>query len=335
MKDNFDEIDDNYDPIPSDVISDAMCEIQKKLNPNTYRAYSRHIIEFSIYLDENRIFTFNNLRANCINKFLSKYEKKPNLYNQALSAIIYIIDYIDANEYEIPHYIRIKSHTKRKKIKSDAIEKLTLSRFKLLKARDNAYGIYSDRSLLMRNLLLFDLAMHTMMRCDELAQIKLGDIDLSEGRIYVRGKGGITDDNGQRSVTASIPITDKLMQDIKTYIHQWRYRHQSENRKPNCDYPATINPEAPLFVSKKKCALSKSAINQIASEIISTLFDGNVPKNHAVHCIRRTMAKERLKAGKDLATIQKLLRHANVHTTMRYLDIEQEEIDKEFLMCSP
>jgi len=328
---------DNNTMSPCDQILSILPGITKKMNPNTARAYYRHINAFAEYIDHARIMSFNGITDDTVNGFLVDCSNRPNTYNQALSAVLFILDFCDANISEVENYTRIKSRLKQKRLPAASVQKLTLSRYKLLAARDNAYGLYSDRSLLIRNLLIFDVAMHTMMRCDELVQIHLGDIDMNEKRLYVRGKGGASDSDGNRSVTGSIQLTQKLTDQIGEYINQWRFKCYSETRKPNYKIPGTINPDSPLFVSQKKKGISASAINKIASEIISSIYQGNdgydpnkVPRNHAIHCIRRSMATARLNTGEKIENIQMMLRHANIQTTMRYLDITQKTIDECF-----
>lgn len=315
---------------PTNIILREIAKAKGNLNVNTARAYNRLICDFAEFLDSKEIYTFQGLTNDTVSSFLKRYNMRPTAYNQALSAILFILERCIDADIEIENFERIKTRVKQKK--PPKANKLFLSRYKLLQARDNACVLFEKRNILTRNLLIFDLAMHTMMRCDELAQIKLGDIDVAKKRINVRGKGGAGDDQGNRVVTDSIRLTDELTEQVIYYVDQWRIQCNFEQHKPMYCAHGSMLPASPLFTSQKGNGLSSSAINQIASKIIGSLYsDDSVPGNHAIHCIRRSMATARLNNGIDITMIQRLLRHASIQTTLRYLNMDQKEIDQAYL----
>jgi len=317
---------------PTDVILDRFHDIRGTMNPNTARAYFRIISDFASYLDEREILHFSGLTNLEVSRFLSKYNDKPTAFNQALSAIKFILSTCEGSDIEIENLGRIRERVKGKKTSQP--DKLFLNRRQLLESRDNAYMLYQRRDIRARNILLFDLAMHTMMRCDELAQVRIGDIDTEEHRIKVRGKGGAGDTAGNRVITAALKLTDQLMIDIERYLVNWRKPCKGETETPSLKKSSKAMCDAPLFTGQKATALTPSAINYVASSMIGSIFETEsktIPRNHAIHCIRRSMASIRLKKGMSITAIQAMLRHNDVRTTMRYISITQDELDEYFL----
>ena len=316
---------------PFSMINSMAEENSKIMNKNTAIAYNRIWRDFSEYLDSEEVHHFDDMSKSHILKFLSRFNMKPFSYNQARSAIFKILyDIIDRYDISIEKIETMKTQIKSKKVKSD--EKLFLSLSDIKEARDHAYTLFSDRAIRERNLLIFDLIRHTMMRVDEIAQIQLIDIHWERKRLAVRGKGASGDISGARSIDAYIPLTDALMQAIHHYVRSWRQAAKSDKVKPHLDFPSTIHPDMPLFTSRLGRSLHLSTIKKDISKMIESLYnEGEAPKNHGAHCIRRSIATLKYQQSKDLILVQKMLRHTSPETTRRYLSIDQEAVDQAFL----
>jgi len=316
---------------PFSMINARAEELSKIMNKNTAIAYNRVWRDFSEYLDHEEVHDFDDMTKAHIMKFLSKFRMKPFSYNQARSAIFKILyDVIDVYNVNIEKIDNIKHNVKSKKVKSD--NKLFLNNKELMEARDSAYILFMDRAVRERNLLIFDLLRHTMMRVDEVALIQLDDIQLHAKRLAVRGKGSAGDASGARAVNALIPLTDHLMESIQSYVRSWRKPAKTDDVKPYLEHPRTLHANMPLFTSRIGNPLNVSTIKKDIGKMIESLYEhGTVPKNHGAHCIRRSVATLKYRQTKDLILIQQMLRHASPETTRRYLSIDQEALDQAFL----
>jgi len=303
------------------------------MNKNTSIAYQRIWRDFSEYLDNEEVYDFEDMSKSHIMKFLSKFNMKPFSYNQARSAIFKILQDVSSDyNVKIDKLDNIKKQVKSKKVKND--EKLFLTKKQLLDIRDNIYILFTDKNILERNLLIFDLLHHSMMRVDEITLIQLQDIQIARKRLAVRGKGASGDHQGARSVNAYIPLTDVLMQSLHQYVKNWRLPSKLDAHPPYLEYPETICEGMPLFTSRMGNALNVSSIKKDVSKMIASLYErGEIPKNHGAHCIRRSIATLKYQQCKDLILIQKMLRHASSETTRRYLSIDQEAVDQAFLQA--
>jgi len=325
--------EDDEEPTPHSLISKKAIENTKMMNKNTAIAYNRVWRDFSEFIDNANVHVCSDLNKSHVISFLDKYRSKPFAYNQALSAILKILsDIEDDGEVTMPNLNNIRTKVKKKKAKT--FDRLFLTRKELGKVRDTANDLYLDRRIRERNLLIYDLMVHTMMRVDEVALIQLTDIDLALKRIGVRGKGSSSDAEGNRIVNATIKLSPKLIEQIIEYVRSWRIECKSDSTKPYLDFPETIKDGMPLFTSRQNKSMDVTSIKHVICAMISQSFKDkgmSVPKNHGPHCIRRSVATIIYNKGKDILLVQKLLRHASQVTTMGYIGIDQQELDKGYL----
>lgn len=132
------------------------------------------------------------------------------------------------------------------------------------------------------------------MRVSECANVELTDIDFGHNRVLVRsGKGG------KERMTY---ISHKCMVHLKAYIM---------SRGDVMPY---------LFLSKRGC-LTASGIEQVLSRIGAACNIRVKP-----HRFRHTMATNMVRRGAPLHIVQKILGHADISTTMIYVDVQEEDV---------
>jgi integrase len=132
--------------------------------------------------------------------------------------------------------------------------------------------------------------LHTGLRREELAHIEWDDVNLKEGSLYVQPKHDWTPkDNEGRT----IPINSQLRKLLLSLPREGKYVFDSGNDK----------------FYYKLGSLSRS---------FTRLLKRIEIKNASLHTLRHTYASHLVMAGVDLATVQKLLGHSQITTTMRY-----------------
>lgn len=141
------------------------------------------------------------------------------------------------------------------------------------------------------------------MRVSELTGLDIDDVDLRGKRCTVLGKGGKTRECYFSDVS-------------EMYLRQ--YLDQRSDRNPA------------LFVSLSKREggyqrISKSCVEKMVRD---TGIAAGVPKTHP-HRFRRTMATRNLRRGMPAETIQKLLGHEDVSTTMIYAISDKSSLEHE------
>lgn len=145
---------------------------------------------------------------------------------------------------------------------------------------------------------IFNMLYNLALRNEEVTRIKISDINLNTGLMYVRCKGG----KGE--------ITDKSKMNKETLnmVKQWL-----EVRK-NID--AKEGYEDILFISpKSKKGLTTEAIRKHFKEIKKEL---NIEGDKMIHTIRHTKASELIAKGVEVKKVSLFLHHANQNTTEKY-----------------
>ena len=137
----------------------------------------------------------------------------------------------------------------------------------------------------------------TGLRINEALHLTVDDIDSRQMMILVaRGKG-----NKQRWVPLSQPLL--------TELRRWWCEH----RNPKWLFPGKT-PDRPMNASAVQKACQVAAVQ-------AGLKPGISP-----HTLRHTFATELLEAGVNLLTIQKLLGHASLTTTLLYTHVRRDPI---------
>lgn len=141
------------------------------------------------------------------------------------------------------------------------------------------------------------------LRVSELVQLRLEDIHSARMLIHVRcGKG-----HKDRYTL----LSPRLLEELRSY---WR----------------TFRPRPWLFLNRTGDGPLPTATAQHAFYTIKRR--AGITRGQGIHCLRHSFATHLLEAGVDLPTLQRLLGHTSLTTTVRYLHITQQHLGS---VCSP
>lgn len=141
-----------------------------------------------------------------------------------------------------------------------------------------------------RDFLIFSFLFFTGIRVSELCNIKINKI--INNSIEIIGKG---------AKLRTIYINNYLLSLLK----QWNYNY--------------------IPISRNKKILTIKQINLIIKKIGIKYFN----KNITPHSLRRSYATHLIKKGINIEIIRKILGHANINTTSRYIQYTEDEIKEE------
>ena len=160
----------------------------------------------------------------------------------------------------------------------------------------------------IRDLAFMVLLYATAMRLDEILSLHIQDVHL-EGKAYVNVVG-------KRNKLRTLYLLPKAVAHIKQYIALF-----------HGDHP---NPDSFLFFSGlrgKNYKISQPAIAKMLKKYAFQGHDANpeVPVDLHAHQFRHAKASHWLEDGMNIVQISFLLGHAQLQTTMLYLDITSEQ----------
>ena len=154
---------------------------------------------------------------------------------------------------------------------------------------------------LLKHRLLLSLCYGCGLRCGEVRNLRLGDIDTERRMLHVRqGKGG---------KDRILPLGDLLCRGIKIYLQ--------------AEHPQTF-----LFTGNNGEALSQRGAQWVMSQAVKKA--GIVKEDVSLHTLRHSYATHLLEQGINILTIKELLGHAHIDTTMIYLHLARPTLNLAF-----
>jgi integrase len=141
--------------------------------------------------------------------------------------------------------------------------------------------------------------LHTGLRRGELTHLEWNDVDLKQNRIYIQPKN---DWSPKDYEARTIPLNKELKEFL---LHL-----------PRTGRHVFSKPEGDRFI------YHPNALTQTFIKILDQIGI----KNASIHTLRHTYASYLVMAGVDITTVQKLLGHSRVATTMRYAHLSPDHL---------
>ena len=277
---------------------------ERNYSDNTIIGYENHLNLFYNFLNNKKINTFNNVDYYIVRNYINYlYEKKYNSKSicnhiSSLRSFFKFLkneDIIDNNpmilienpklEKKLPKYLYYED-----------LEKIL-----------NTPDIKTDTGI--RDSLILELLYVTGIRVSELINIKLQDIDQSNHKIKITGKG-----NKQRIVMYGKKCQELLDQYLKI-----RFNFLKENN----DY---------LILGVKGKKINDRVIRNIINDLSQK---AGINLRISPHTFRHTFATHMLNEGADLRSVQELLGHENLSTTTIYTHVTNERLRQVYLHTHP
>ncbi len=263
----------------------------------TIESYSRDLSLYSNFIIENKI-QYHKIKKNDIFKFQSSLEGQisPRSFARILSALktFYkflhmerLIDDIALNEvksYPSPKYKKSMPTFLSKEQVEKIVEKINLNENLDDQAKKR------DQAIIM-------LFFSSGIRLNELISIKLSDIDFSDNKIKVFGKG-----KKQRIVNFDSYTKDLIIQYLKM-IEKYPLVKELYNNN--------------LFVDKKNKALKERKVQTIVMNNLKQLSLAS----YGPHTLRHSFATHLLNSGVSIKSIQSLLGHESLSSTQIYTHV--------------
>ena len=285
---------------------------QKTSSEHTLKAYRTALALYIGFLDEVKGVSPETLcmdvfAPSVIEDWLSWLEQErkcsPQTCNNRLAALRTFLKYLGSRNIKYLHISTAATCVSTRKTIKLRVQGLSRTAVKaILEVPDPRTRIGK------RDLTVMVLLYSTAARLDELLSIKLSQIHLDESRPYISivGKG--------RKIR-TLYLLPKAVSHLKAYLKEFH----GENPSPN-DY---------LFFSRSKgknSKLTQPAIDKMLKKHARVAHEicCEVPEQLHAHQFRHAKATHWLEDGMNIVQISFLLGHANVQTTMVYLDISTD-----------
>ena len=162
-----------------------------------------------------------------------------------------------------------------------------------------------------RNRAIIEVLFSCGLRVSELVNMKLSDLYLEDRVLLVRGKG-----NKERLV----PVSSKAIADLK----RWFFDRNLMKIKPGeDDY---------VFLNRRGAHLTRTMILIMVKRQAE---EAGIKKTISPHTFRHSFATALLQGGADLRSIQAMLGHERIDTTLVYTHISNEQLRKAILEHHP
>ena len=298
-------------------------QIRKINEALTTRHYSEHTktsykkwVEDFLTLNQGK----EDIGEREINEYLKNLALKKNVtastQNQALAALLFYFRFIlNTPVTELGSVIRAK--------KSERIP-VVFSRDEVTRVIENLYG---------QKKLIAKLLYGTGMRLNEALSLRILDLDFDQNEIIVR--------HGKGDKDRHVMIPQKLIPELKNHIEKVRTLH---NKDLSDGWGAVTMPQALtakypagskefkwqwLFPQKNRWKnqttgeegrwhLDESLMQRAVKQAV---LEAGINKNASCHTFRHSFATHLLEIGYDIRTIQELLGHSDVSTTMIYTHV--------------
>jgi integrase/recombinase XerD len=167
-------------------------------------------------------------------------------------------------------------------------------------------------SLALRDRALLEVLYGTGARISEAVGLDLDDLDLAEGTVLLRGKGG-----KQRVV----PVGSYALEAVEAYVVRARP-----------DLAGVGRGSAALFLNARGGRLSRQSAWAVLARAAER---AGVVAEVSPHTLRHSFATHLLDGGADVRVVQELLGHASVTTTQVYTLVTVDNLREVFATAHP
>jgi len=224
--------------------------------------------------------------------------------NNRLAALRAFIRYLSSRDVNYLYLLNDSKTVPLRKTKKKKVSGLTKDAVKLLLSLPDM-----TKKAGIRDETLMVILYGTATRLDEVLSLRIKDLHIDGKKPYitVMGKGGNT---------RALYLLPKAVSHLQNYL--------------NVFFENDRNPNHYVFFSRNKGTdgkLSQAAVHKMLKKYAVTAHekDPNVPIDLHAHQFRHARASHWLEEGINIVQISRLLGHAQLETTMVYLDITTEQ----------
>ena len=296
---------DNSLLLPTIKLYVRYLRLERNLSPNTIEAYRNDLAHLEAFMMRNDL-KLENVTLEQLHTFaasLHEYGITPRSQARVLSGVrsffrFLVLDgVVESDPTELLEWPSLPEHLP-----------VVLSLEEIDRIEDS---IDLSKAEGARNRAIIEVLFSCGLRVSELVNMKLSDLYLEDRVLLVRGKG-----NKERLV----PVSNKAIADLK----RWFFDRNLMKIKPGeDDY---------VFLNRRGAHLTRTMILIMVKRQAE---EAGIKKTISPHTFRHSFATALLQGGADLRSIQAMLGHEKIDTTLVYTHISNEQLRKAILEHHP
>ena len=296
---------DNSPLLPTIKLSVRYLRLERNLSPNTIEAYRNDLAHLEAFMMRNNL-KLEDVTLEQLHTFaasLHEYGITPRSQARVLSGVrsffrFLVLDGVVENDpTELLEWPSLPEHLP-----------VVLTLEEIDRIEDS---IDLSKAEGARNRAIIEVLFSCGLRVSELVNMKLSDLYLEDRVLLVRGKG-----NKERLV----PVSNKAIADLK----RWFFDRNLMKIKPGeDDY---------VFLNRRGAHLTRTMILIMVKRQAE---EAGIKKTISPHTFRHSFATALLQGGADLRSIQAMLGHEKIDTTLVYTHISNEQLRKAILEHHP
>lgn len=296
---------DNSPLLPTIKLYVRYLRLERNLSPNTIEAYRNDLAHLEAFMMRNNL-KLEDVTLEQLHTFaasLHEYGITPRSQARVLSGVrsffrFLVLDgVVESDPTELLEWPSLPEHLP-----------VVLTLEEIDRIEDSIDLSKADGA---RNRAIIEVLFSCGLRVSELVNMKLSDLYLEDRVLLVRGKG-----NKERLV----PVSNKAIADLK----RWFFDRNLMKIKPGeDDY---------VFLNRRGAHLTRTMILIMVKRQAE---EAGIKKTISPHTFRHSFATALLQGGADLRSIQAMLGHEKIDTTLVYTHISNEQLRKAILEHHP
>jgi len=281
-------------------------QYEKKYSKHTIKSYKTDLIDFRDFIKNTYQSNVKNLHYNQIRTFivhLSQQDLSNRTINRKLSALKTFYNFLVKTEI-----IETNPLAKHKTLKTPKKISIPFSEKEILRVLEQFDAQHPLHFSLLRDKTIISLLYSTGIRREELIQLKVEDVNLSQNTIKVLGK---------RNKERIIPLLQTTKKELEEYLLK------RKELKSLSDH---------LFITDK----GKKIYGTFVYRLINYYFSIVTTKvKKSPHIMRHAFATHLIDQGAEINAVKELLGHASLASTQVYVNTNLKKIKEMYNQAHP
>ncbi|MFZ5775624.1 MAG: tyrosine recombinase XerC [Thermodesulfobacteriota bacterium] len=175
----------------------------------------------------------------------------------------------------------------------------------------------ADDPFAARDRAILEILYSTGLRVAELAALDLERLDLDQGMVRVRGKGG---------KERLVPVGDPAVESVRQYLPQRERLCRERLARGDASERQAV------FLNSRGGRLTTRSVERLVGLYAQR---AGIANRVTPHALRHSFATHLLEMGADLRTVQELLGHASLSTTQRYTHLNLDHLSAVYDQAHP